>query len=53
MDYYGDGDSKSYMQVSNVYPGMEITKYECIGHVQKKGWMQITKCRETKKTCRW
>ena len=36
MDYYGDGDSKSYMQVRNVYPGMEITKYECIGHVQKR-----------------
>ena len=24
------------MQVRNIYPGMEI-KYECIGHVQKKG----------------
>ena len=34
-DYYGDGDSKSYMQVKNVYPGMEISKYECICHVQK------------------
>ena len=34
MDYYGDGNCKSY--VRNVYPGMEITKYECIGHVQKR-----------------
>ena len=36
MDNYGDGDSKSYMQVINVYPCMEITKYEYIGHVQKR-----------------
>ena len=36
MDYYGDGDSKSYMQVRNVHPGMEITKYERIGYVQKR-----------------
>ena len=36
--YIGDGDSKSFVDVCNTnpYPGHEITKGECIGHVQKR-----------------
>ena len=36
--YLGDGDSKSFQTVlaENVYPGFDIVKAECIGHVQKR-----------------
>ena len=35
--YLGDGDSKSFKVIveSNIYPGHEVKKHECIGHVQK------------------
>ena len=35
ISYYGDGDSKSYEEVKNVYPGITVEKYECIRHYQK------------------
>jgi hypothetical protein len=35
-DFYGDGDSKSFSEVKNTYPGIEVQKRECIGHVQKR-----------------
>ena len=35
-DFYGDGDSKSFSEVKNIYPGIEVQKRECIGHVQKR-----------------
>ena len=36
--YLGDGDSKSFKDIveSNIYPGHEVGKHECIGHVQKR-----------------
>ena len=36
--FLGDGDSKSFATVSdnNIYPGVEIEKLECCGHVQKR-----------------
>ena len=33
---YGDGDSKSYDVVKNVYPGMRVEKYECSGRYRKR-----------------
>ena len=33
--YYGDGDSKGYAVVRNIYPDVEVKKFECIGHYQK------------------
>ena len=36
VEYFGDGDSKSYMSVKNVYGGLEKKKkLECMGHYQK------------------
>ena len=37
-ELYGDGDSKSYSQVKDVYKeqDIEVVKQECIGHVQKR-----------------
>ena len=36
--YLGDGDSKSFKDIVelNIYPGHEVEKHECIGHVQKR-----------------
>ena len=36
--YIGDGDSKAYQTVvaANPYPGKNIIKGECVGHVQKR-----------------
>ena len=34
--FYGDGDSKSYSAVRNIYGENNlVTKFECIGHYQK------------------
>ncbi|GFU62523.1 CCHC-type domain-containing protein [Trichonephila clavipes] len=35
-EYYGDGDSKGYESVKNIYGINTVTKIECIGHVQKR-----------------
>lgn len=37
-EYYGDGDSKSFNKVKDVYQasGITVEKRECIGHVQKR-----------------
>ena len=36
--YLGDGDSKSFKDIveSNIYPGHEVERHECIGHVQER-----------------
>ena len=36
ISYYGDADDKSYEEVKNVYPGITVEKYECMGHYQKR-----------------
>ena len=36
LKFLGDGDSKSYPAVKSIYPGVEVEKLECIGHVQKR-----------------
>ncbi|GFU20377.1 uncharacterized protein TNCV_3866951 [Trichonephila clavipes] len=35
-DYYGDGDSKAFDAVKDIYGKESVTKLECIGHIQKK-----------------
>ena len=35
-EYLGDGDSKGYDNVVDIYPGKTVTKLECVGHVQKR-----------------
>ncbi|GFU01053.1 uncharacterized protein TNCV_1816671 [Trichonephila clavipes] len=34
--YYGDGDSKAFMSLKDTYVLNSVTKFECIGHVQKR-----------------
>lgn len=38
MEFYGDGDSKSFVTVKDLepYEGIDIVKKECIGHYQKR-----------------
>ena len=49
-NYIGDGDSKSYLEVvkADPYNGVQITKLECIGHVQKRVGSRL---RTLKKEC--
>ena len=34
--FYGDGDSKNYEKVKNLYTDVVVEKFECVGHVQKR-----------------
>ena len=34
--FYGDGDSKDYLDLRNVLPGIKVEKMEFVGHVQKR-----------------
>ena len=36
VSYYGDGDSKSFNAIENVYPGIKVKKFERTGHYQKR-----------------
>ena len=36
VEYLGDGDSKSYVNVEDVNEGIEIKKLECVGYYQKR-----------------
>ncbi|GFW19817.1 uncharacterized protein TNCV_3561201 [Trichonephila clavipes] len=47
--YYGDGDSKAFMSVKDTYGLNSVTKFECIGHVQKRVGSRLRKLKtETK-----
>ena len=52
IQYYGDGNNKSYSTVKNVYkPCHEIDKFECIGHAQKRVGCRLRKSKREKKDC--
>ncbi|GFU65311.1 uncharacterized protein TNCV_315201 [Trichonephila clavipes] len=34
-NFFGDGVSKGYASVKDIYGKKTVTKYECIGHIQK------------------
>ncbi|GBM28855.1 hypothetical protein AVEN_43574-1 [Araneus ventricosus] len=42
-DYYGDGDSKAYETVKEIYDDTTINKLECIGHIQKRVGTRLRK----------
>ena len=50
--FYGDGDSKSYGRVKNVYEDKPVVKYECIGHVQKRVGTALRKLKKDRKEMR-
>ncbi|GFX29890.1 uncharacterized protein TNCV_4750181 [Trichonephila clavipes] len=41
--YYGDGNSKGFISVKDTYGKDSVTKYECIGHVQKRVGARLRK----------
>ena len=36
VKFLGDGDSKSFPAVEDIYEGIKVEKLECVGHVQKR-----------------
>ena len=36
VDFYGDGIT-SFKNIENTYPGIQVRKLECIGHITKGG----------------
>ena len=48
--FYGDGDSKAYPAVQNVYgPNKHVEKFECIGHYQKRVGSRLCKLKKIPK----
>ena len=44
--FYGDGDSKSFSAVENIYEGHRVKKLECVGHVQKRVGTRLRKLKQ-------
>ncbi|GFW14713.1 uncharacterized protein TNCV_1561761 [Trichonephila clavipes] len=49
-EYYGDGDSKGFLQVKDIYGENSVTKLECIGHIQKRVGSRLRKLKEHQRT---
>lgn len=49
IEYYGDGDSKAFMQVKDIYGENTVTKLECIGHIQKRVGSRLRKLKKNTK----
>ena len=47
--YLGDGDIKSFTSIKSIYPGVDVEKLECVGHIQKRAG---TRLRNMKKNVR-
>ncbi|GBL72657.1 hypothetical protein AVEN_127907-1 [Araneus ventricosus] len=47
--YYGDGDSKAFDAVKDIYDGNTVTKLECIGHMQKRVGSRLRKLEKSRK----
>ncbi|GFW62310.1 uncharacterized protein TNCV_289841 [Trichonephila clavipes] len=47
--YYDDGDSKGFISVKDTYGKDSVTKYECIGHVQKRVGARLRKLKSKNK----
>ena len=49
VDIYGDGDTKSFNNIENTYPGIQVRKLECIGHIQKRVGNRLRKLKKSVK----
>ena len=47
INYYGDGDCKSYSYVKDTYPSITVCKLECVGHVQKRVGSRLRNLKKT------
>ncbi|XP_065678497.1 uncharacterized protein LOC136093423 [Hydra vulgaris] len=51
INYLGDGDSKAFSDIQKQNPyGKEITKLECVGHIQKRVGARLRKLKATNKS---
>ena len=48
-EYYGDGDSKGFNTIENIYAPKVVYKKECIGHVQKRVGSRLKKLKKQNK----
>ncbi|GFX43942.1 uncharacterized protein TNCV_4112211 [Trichonephila clavipes] len=46
MQFYGEGDSKSFDAVKNVYGENIVNKFECIAHIQKRVDSRLRKLKQ-------
>ena len=44
--FYGDGDSKSFSSVENIYSDIKVVQLECVGHVQKRMGTRLRKLKK-------
>ncbi|GFW16242.1 uncharacterized protein TNCV_4264071 [Trichonephila clavipes] len=49
ISWYGDGDSKAFNNVKDMYDIDSVIKYECIGHVQKRVGSRLRKLKKSVK----
>ena len=47
INYYGDGNCKSYSYVKDTYPGITVCKLEYVGHVQKRVGSRLRNLKKT------
>ncbi|GFU43451.1 uncharacterized protein TNCV_53511 [Trichonephila clavipes] len=50
VHFYGDGDSKSFDAVKNIYGENSVKKFECIGHIQKRVGSRLRKLKLKQKS---
>ena len=48
-NYYGDGDTKGFSDVKDIYYGITVSKKECIGQVQKRVGNRFRKLKKSVK----
>ncbi|GFX43643.1 uncharacterized protein TNCV_510921 [Trichonephila clavipes] len=49
VNFFGDGDSKGYAFVKDIYGKNTVSKYECIGHIQKRVGTKLKKLKSKRK----
>ena len=49
LKYFGDGDSKAFQEVKDVYSPDVVVKYECVGHYQIRVGCRLRKLKKTQK----
>ena len=49
INFYGDGDTKRFAFIEKMYPGIKVTKFQYIGHVQKRMCKRLRTLRKSVK----
>ncbi|GFY29074.1 uncharacterized protein TNCV_4722021 [Trichonephila clavipes] len=49
VNFFGEGDSKGYASVKDIYGKNTVAKYECIGHIQKRVGIKLRKLKSKRK----